>query len=805
MRINASPLVVIDPGHGGQAPRGRSTPHGVMGPAGTQEKEVSLELSRRLARRLGGVAQVRLTRESDANRSLSERIAAARRDEAAVFVSLHADRRPGEHGGAEVWIHDRAEEDSRALAERVGAALEGGAPIQRGPMAVLDPDLHAERTAACLVEVDDLSSALGERRLRDPAWLDAMAEGLARGVEGYLQGPRFGAVRRTYGNPGELFVPVEDMVRGIDVSHWNGAIDWTRVAADHVVFAYIKATEGRTFVDDRFAENWAGAAACGIARGAYHVLRSPTSSHVDDQVRNFLTTVTHANGDLPPALDVEQQHMQAIIDDFRAEGSSRTEARERAREWLLSWLTQVETAVGMRPILYVGLSSIIHKLARDAGRLVDYGLWYPRYRREPNLPEDAAGNLIWPHFSIWQHTSDGAVDGIRGRVDLNRFNGDLAGFRAWSGGTRGRPLSVAYAGQRATPTQVGRSRVRGRYGFAGPDVVANEVALRDYLAALDATSNPRGAPDDVDLAMEVVDHWRAGHAVFLLPVRLKVAVICELITDPQRGGVESAVLALLSGATDDELRHILLRPAGGLQPTLEMHYPASMATLVASRRAALQWVTAPDEQIRDTFDAERILDLRETFEANAQRSSRDNCITVIKNTRRTLFGGDATVLREVGEAFAAISDLRVTFYGTEMVGRGLAVERRFRFAPDNGNREPTGLTGSPLPWDWVTTQIGAQQGWHVFLVGVFNGYHSATLFVEQRANATFAYWADQWNIASGEDLQHASGSTHGFRRYDRAGLHAHVEHYTKMWWNTELANGHRWEATHHLYKLASHP
>jgi lysozyme len=245
------------------------------------------------------------------------------------------------------------------------------------------------------------------------------------------------------------------MVQGIDVSHWNGAIDWTAAARDpKASFAYIKATEGRTFLDDRFAANWSGAAAAGVWRGAYHVLREPSSSHVDAQVEHFCSTVgPHVSGDLPPALDVEGRFLQAILDDFRARGSSRADSRQQARQWLLSWLQQVHARLGVRPILYMGLSSVIHKLARDAGGLTDYALWYVRYRRTPNLPEDRHGNLIWPRFTIWQHTSSGHVQGISGRVDLNRFNGELVGFVNWKDGITGDSNRLgAPSHRRANPT-----------------------------------------------------------------------------------------------------------------------------------------------------------------------------------------------------------------------------------------------------------------------------------------------------------------------------------------------------------------
>ena len=88
---------------------------------------------------------------------------------------------------------------------------------------------------------------------------------------------------------------------GIDVSRHQGKIDWKAVAAAGATFAYIKATEGGSHVDQRFPENWSGAKAAGIRRGAYHFFNPRTP--VQKQVTLFKSTVTLGAGDLPPVLD----------------------------------------------------------------------------------------------------------------------------------------------------------------------------------------------------------------------------------------------------------------------------------------------------------------------------------------------------------------------------------------------------------------------------------------------------------------------------------------------------------------------
>jgi len=141
--------IVLDPGHGGSELAGRSSPYGARGPSGIHEKEVTLRLAHEVAARLGGRAV--LTRTDDRNLSLSDRIGVAVQRDARAFVSIHA-------GTAEpsVWVHERADRSSHALAADLAGRL--GARVEAAPLAVLDPGRFGGRTAACLVELGDLSA-----------------------------------------------------------------------------------------------------------------------------------------------------------------------------------------------------------------------------------------------------------------------------------------------------------------------------------------------------------------------------------------------------------------------------------------------------------------------------------------------------------------------------------------------------------------------------------------------------------------------------------------------------------------------
>ena len=192
-------------------------------------------------------------------------------------------------------------------------------------------------------------------------------------------------------------------VHGIDVSAYQGRIDWPEVARNRVRFAFIKASEGATLRDPRFARNWREARAAGVLRGAYHYFQPNRDGQL--QADLFARTVPLAPGDLPPVLDVEAAnfHDVAVL------------RREVAR-----WLRLIEAHYGVRPILYSNHSFYQRHLA---GHFDDYPLWLAHYEVEqPSLPR---GKWI-----IWQHSDEAYVPGIRGVVDFNVFQGNFEALQA---------------------------------------------------------------------------------------------------------------------------------------------------------------------------------------------------------------------------------------------------------------------------------------------------------------------------------------------------------------------------------------
>lgn len=206
-------------------------------------------------------------------------------------------------------------------------------------------------------------------------------------------------------------------VKGIDVSKWQGHIDWAKVKAAGIKFAIVRVGDGDTYVDPLFGENWSGTKKNGIIRGTYQFFRpgdDPVKA-ADLFVNQIKSHGGMAAGDLPPVLDVEVQ-----------DGVSDATLRNNA----IKWLDRVESKLGRRPMIYtspgfwngVGAGSSFSK----------YTLWVAHWETAcPSMPSS------WTGWKFWQTADDGKVNGISGYVDLNLFNGSLDELKAFAGGSTG--------------------------------------------------------------------------------------------------------------------------------------------------------------------------------------------------------------------------------------------------------------------------------------------------------------------------------------------------------------------------------
>jgi lysozyme len=182
---------------------------------------------------------------------------------------------------------------------------------------------------------------------------------------------------------------------GIDVSAHQGSVDWGAVAADGVHAAYVKATEGATFRDPRFAENWRGARAAGLQVGAYHFFTLCRSGA--DQATNLISTLAgvdgaSGSGTLPVAVDLELSG-----------NCSARPPRAQVQAEVDAFVEAVEAATG-RPVVYYLLGSWAERYPPTSDRTH----WVRRLLWRPD------GDWAW-----WQVNSRARVDGIDGPVDLN--------------------------------------------------------------------------------------------------------------------------------------------------------------------------------------------------------------------------------------------------------------------------------------------------------------------------------------------------------------------------------------------------
>jgi lysozyme len=194
-------------------------------------------------------------------------------------------------------------------------------------------------------------------------------------------------------------------VQGIDVSKYQGRIDWAAVKAGGTHFAFIKATEGGDHLDERFAENWAGSRAAGVPRGAYHFVYWCRDAR--EQVEWFKRNVPADPSALPPVLDLEWNHTSRTC--------GQKLPKEQALPMIKVMLAGMHEHTGKRPIIYTDPGFYKDVLE---GELDEYPLWA---RSVANEPEARYGERPW---MMWQYTAYGRVPGVATHVDRNAFWGD---------------------------------------------------------------------------------------------------------------------------------------------------------------------------------------------------------------------------------------------------------------------------------------------------------------------------------------------------------------------------------------------
>lgn len=193
-------------------------------------------------------------------------------------------------------------------------------------------------------------------------------------------------------------------IHGIDISKWQGEIDWSEVKRAGTAFAFIKATEGGDHLDERFQANWEGARRAGVPRGAYHFMF--WCRPAEEQAAWFRQNVPRDADALPPVLDVEwNSHSKTCPKRIDA---------DLARQKIAVMLKAMQAHTGKRPIIYTDIPFHADVLE---GHHYDNPFWLRSVAAEP---EERYSSRKW---KLWQFTTTGRIPGIKGAVDRNAFAG----------------------------------------------------------------------------------------------------------------------------------------------------------------------------------------------------------------------------------------------------------------------------------------------------------------------------------------------------------------------------------------------
>lgn len=189
---------------------------------------------------------------------------------------------------------------------------------------------------------------------------------------------------------------------GIDVSKYQGKIDFERVKAAGIRYVFVRATEGITYQDAFFKQNLEEAREAGLVIGAYHFYE--TDDDPISQLKNFTSMVSLQAGDLPPVVDIEKLHDNDQLD---------------LTQNIQTYLDGLERHYKTKPIIYSG-KNFANKYITTFS---DYPLWLAEYQSlYPTLPQG------WNKWTFWQYSQTGKVDGVIGDVDVNRYNGEESSF-----------------------------------------------------------------------------------------------------------------------------------------------------------------------------------------------------------------------------------------------------------------------------------------------------------------------------------------------------------------------------------------
>jgi len=201
-------------------------------------------------------------------------------------------------------------------------------------------------------------------------------------------------------------------VHGIDVSKYQGQIDWAQVKQAGIEFAFIKATEGGDRFDERFKANWQGTKSAGLPRGAYHFYYFCRSGA--QQAAWFIAHVPKEADALPPVLDMEWNHLSPSCKLRPSPDIVRREMR--------TFLSLIENHYGKRAIIYTTIDFFDRN---GLAEFKNHAFWL---RSVAGHPDEKYNAHPW---LFWQYTGTGIIPGIATPTDINAFAGSRAAWAKW--------------------------------------------------------------------------------------------------------------------------------------------------------------------------------------------------------------------------------------------------------------------------------------------------------------------------------------------------------------------------------------
>lgn len=190
--------------------------------------------------------------------------------------------------------------------------------------------------------------------------------------------------------------------RGIDISVWQGTIDFDRVKSDGIEAVYIRAGEGSNYKDTYFERNYERARAENLLYGFYHYVTARTVREAEEQADFFISLIR-----------TKPYDMRAVMDFENLSGLTADDAVAIAR----AYLERLEDGTGHKPAVY---SDAYDARTVWRSRLTEYPLWVADYG--VSEPSSIGG---WENWAEFQYSDRGTVSGIRGHVDLDRFREEI--------------------------------------------------------------------------------------------------------------------------------------------------------------------------------------------------------------------------------------------------------------------------------------------------------------------------------------------------------------------------------------------